>query len=120
MKKQSLLLALVLTIMIITAVPVSAAVYRKTTQNTNLYSKAGSTAESNIIGTIPKGVTVTLVGQSTKYSNWFYIEYDGKTGFVQGTYLTKITDETTKYMVVTLALRSSKKITDTNVITLIP
>lgn len=121
MKKTTLLLTLVLSIMLITAVvPVSAAVYRKTTQQTNMYSKAGSTDASNVIGTIPGGATVTLVGQSTKYSNWFYIEYDGKNGFVQGTYLTKVTDESTRYMAVTLALRSSKKITETNVITLIP
>jgi uncharacterized protein YgiM (DUF1202 family) len=106
----------------------SAAVYRTTTAKINLRSSAGSTSSSTVIGTIPKGATIQLIGKSTKYSNWFYVEYNGKQGFVEGTYLKSSSSSSsdddsssgssyTRYVTVNLNLRSSAKITSSNIIT---
>ena len=114
--------------MLFASVNVSAAIYRKTSASVNLRSKAGTTSSSTVIATIPKGTKVQLVGKSTKYANWFYVDYNGKTGFVDGTYLIKTTDtikdETesggNKYTLsVNLNLRSSAQITSSNIITVL-
>ena len=114
------------------------AVYRKTTANVNLRSKAGSTAASTIVATIPKGKTVTVVGKSTKYDDWYYVSYGSKQGFVQSSYLVKLdaddenddndddddddddsTTTTTMKTTVNLNLRSSGKIASDNIITVL-
>jgi uncharacterized protein YgiM (DUF1202 family) len=135
MKKDTIRKLLILAACLITiaasASSVSAAVYRETTSKVNLRSKAGSTSSDTVIGTIPKGATVQLVGKSTKYSGWYYVTYDGKSGFVDGSYLTTASsseddddDDTgsgeTKTVSTNLNLRSSAKIADGNVITVIP
>jgi uncharacterized protein YgiM (DUF1202 family) len=127
-RKILMLLACVVTIAL-SGMSASAAVYRKTTAKINLRSSAGSTSSSTVIGTIPKGATIQLIGKSTKYSNWFYVEYNGKQGFVEGTYLTTTDSSSsddddssssssyTRYVTVNLNLRSSAKITSSNIIT---
>ncbi|MDO5702303.1 MAG: SH3 domain-containing protein [Lachnospiraceae bacterium] len=134
MKKRSvksvILLLACIAALTLSAAGVSAAVYRKTTSSVNLRTKAGSTSSDTIITTIPKGVTVTLVGKSTKYSNWYYIEYNGQQGFVEGTYLTTTSSSTdsdddddeptssyTRYLTANVNLRSSAKINSSNIIT---
>lgn len=60
----------------------------KTTENLNLRSKANTSG--SILVTIPKGKTITLL--SGKDANgWYQAQYDGKTGYVSGSYLTSIT-----------------------------
>ena len=127
-RKALMLLACIVTIAL-SGMSASAAVYRTTTAKINLRSSAGSTSSSTVIGTIPKGVTIQLIGKSTKYSNWFYVEYNGKQGFVEGTYLTSGSSSSgddeesssgssyTRYVTVNLHLRSSAKITSSNIIT---
>ena len=85
-KKAFLIIVCIIGIMI-SGMTVSAAVYRTTTSRINLRSKAGTLSSDTIICTIPKGAKLQLIGKSTKYSNWYYTEYKGKTGFVEGTYL---------------------------------
>ena len=127
-RKALMLLACIVTIAL-SGMSASAAVYRTTTAKINLRSSAGSTSSSTVIGTIPKGATIQLIGKSTKYSNWFYVEYNGKQGFVEGTYLTSGSSSSgddeesssgssyTRYVTVNLHLRSSAKITSSNIIT---
>ena len=127
-RKILMLLACIVTIAL-SGMSASAAVYRTTTAKINLRSSAGSTSSSTVIGTIPKGATIQLIGKSTKYSNWFYVEYNGKQGFVEGTYLTSGSSSSgddeesssgssyTRYVTVNLHLRSSAKITSSNIIT---
>ena len=124
-RKILMLLACIVTIAL-SGMSASAAVYRTTTAKINLRSSAGSTSSSTIIGTIPKNATIQLIGKSTKYSNWFYVEYNGKQGFVEGTYLTSGSSSSgdeeesssyTRYVTVNLHLRSSAKITSSNIIT---
>jgi uncharacterized protein YgiM (DUF1202 family) len=128
-RKMLMLLACIVTIAL-SGMSASAAVYRTTTAKINLRSSAGSTSSSTIIGTIPKGATIQLIGKSTKYSNWFYVEYDGKQGFVEGTNLKSTSSSSsddsessssgssyTRYVTVNLNLRSSAKITSSNIIT---
>ena len=127
-RKALMLLACIVTIAL-SGMSASAAVYRTTTAKINLRSSAGSTSSSTVIGTIPKGATIQLIGKSTKYSNWFYVEYNGKQGFVEGTYLTSVSSSSgddeesssgssyTRYVTVNLHLRSSAKITSSNIIT---
>ena len=127
-RKALMLLACIVTIEL-SGMSASAAVYRTTTAKINLRSSAGSTSSSTVIGTIPKGATIQLIGKSTKYSNWFYVEYNGKQGFVEGTYLTSGSSSSgddeesssgssyTRYVTVNLHLRSSAKITSSNIIT---
>lgn len=135
MKKRSvksvILLLACIAALTLSAAGVSAAVYRKTTSSVNLRTKAGSTSSDTIIATIPKGATVTLVGKSTKYSNWYYIEYNGQQGFVDGVYLTTTSSSTssddddddqptssyTRYLTANVNLRSSAKIDSSNIIT---
>lgn len=134
MKKDTIRKLLILAACLITlaasASSVSAAVYRVTTAKVNLRSKAGSTSSETVIATIPKGETVQLVGKSTKYSGWYYINYDGKSGFVDGSFLTTGSsgdddddDDTgsgeTRTVSTNLNLRSSPKIADGNVLTVI-
>ena len=124
-RKILMLLACIVTIAL-SGMSASAAVYRTTTAKINLRSSAGSSSSSTVIGTIPKGATIQLIGKSTKYSNWFYVEYNGKQGFVEGTYLTSgsssseegsSSGSSVRYTTVNLHLRSSAKITSSNIIT---
>ena len=127
-RKALMLLACIVTIAL-SGMSASAAVYRTTTAKINLRSSAGSTSSSTVIGTIPKGATIQLIGKSSKYSNWFYVEYNGKQGFVEGTYLTSGSSSSgddeesssgssyTRYVTVNLHQRSSAKITSSNIIT---
>ena len=128
--KKMFLLLVAYIMVTISSITVSAAVYRKTTANINLRTKAGSLSSDTIIDTIPKGTTLQLIGKSTKYSNWYYVEYDGKSGFIEGTYLTSTSSSSSsseeeesgdsiKTISVNLNLRSSAKITSSNVITVL-
>ncbi len=55
-----------------------------TTLDLNVRSSAGT--ESEILGTIPEGDSVTLTGRSD--GNWVEVSYDGTTGYVSSSYLT--------------------------------
>lgn len=64
----------------------------KTTENLNLRSKANTSG--SVLVTIPKGQTITLL--SGKDANgWYQAQYNGKTGYVSGAYLTSITSSNT-------------------------
>jgi len=64
----------------------------KTTANLNLRSAAGVINKNNVLCVIPKGSTVTY---KNKYSTvngvkWYYVTYNGKTGYASGSYLKKV------------------------------
>lgn len=63
-----------------------------TTANLNLRSAAGVINKNNVLCVIPKGSTVTY---KNKYSTvngvkWYYVTYNGKTGYASGIYLKKV------------------------------
>lgn len=63
----------------------------KTTSNLNLRSVAGVINKDNVLCVIPKGEIVTY---KNKYKTidgvkWYYVTYDGKTGYVSSKYLKK-------------------------------
>ena len=135
MKKRSMrgliVLFFCLATLTLSAVNVHAALYRKTTATVNIRSAANTTDSASVVGSVPKGATVELIGRSSKYPNWFYIGYNGKKGFVLGSYLTSTTseeeeeeeeeeddddDSDVKTVSVNLNFRSSPKILSTNII----
>ena len=133
--KKMVLTLLFVMMLAMSATCAHAAIYRKTTVKVNLRSKAGSTDASTIITTIAKGKTVELVGKSTKYPTWYYINYNGKKGFVQSQYLTTISSDdeedgddgeddssetVTATVAVNLNFRRSAKISSSNIIRVLP
>lgn len=82
---------LILGLFLVFSFPTHAAIYRITNDEVTVRSAAGSTSPSTIVFTIPKGATVTLIGKSTKYTDWFYIEYEGKQGFAEMRFFDKST-----------------------------
>ncbi|WP_114570054.1 SH3 domain-containing protein [Exiguobacterium flavidum] len=61
----------------------------KTTDNLNLRKSA--TASSARLLTIPKG---KILSSSYRIGNWYKVSYSGKTGYVSGSYLTKVSTVT--------------------------
>lgn len=139
MKKRTvrgvLLILFCIAAMAMSSMTVHAALYRKTTAAVNLRSKANSTDKATIITTVPKGATVELVGRSSNYPDWYYINYNGKKGFVPSSYLTTTDSSsssssssdddddddddssgTTRTLAVNLNFRSSAKIDPDNII----
>ena len=88
MKKLFLAFIIFLSLFLITST-VFASAYRKTIGETKMYSQAGG-GEAECTTTIPANVKVQLIGKSTKYSNWYYVDYNGKQGFVNGEDLVQI------------------------------
>lgn len=53
--------------------------------------------KDNKICVIPKGTVVTIVQDNTKCANWTKINYNGKTGYVNNTFLKNISTDSKKY-----------------------
>ncbi len=53
-----------------------------------LRSRAGSALTETVIARIPKGAVVVVIGRSTQYPSWYYVSYNGRKGYVEGTCLT--------------------------------
>ena len=64
------------------------AVYGKTTAAVKLRNRAGSTSHDTILTTISKGATVEIIGRSSNHSDWLYVSYNGRKGFVPDAYVT--------------------------------
>ena len=54
----------------------------------NLNMRSGASTKFKVLLTIPNG---THVQSATKVGNWYKVTYKGKTGYVSGTYLSKVT-----------------------------
>ena len=63
-----------------------------TMENLNLRDKASLTGK--ILMTVPKGKTVTILSEKDE-NGWYKVSYDGKTGYVSGSYLTTSTSSST-------------------------
>lgn len=72
--------------------PAVAAYYAKTTAN-SLNFRSGPAASYSAIGTIPYGSIIVVRAPA---GTWFAVEYQGKSGYVSGTYVTKL-DQTKVY-----------------------
>ncbi|MDD3920167.1 MAG: SH3 domain-containing protein [Eubacteriales bacterium] len=55
-----------------------------TTGKVRLRSSATTKSSSNVLTTIPRGATVTII---SKESNWYYCSYNGSTGYVYANYV---------------------------------
>ena len=62
------------------------------TENLNLRDQPGTSGK--ILTTIPKGKTVTILSEKDE-NGWYKVSYDGKTGYVSGSYLTTSTSSST-------------------------
>ncbi len=56
-----------------------------TTQSTPLNIRSQPTTSSQVIGQVPKGATVNIIGQD---GSWYLITYNGLQGYVSGQYIT--------------------------------
>ena len=91
-------------------------VYKKTTDNLNMRTGAGT--NHSIITTIPKGTSVKVLSSS---NGWDYVEYNGKKGYCSSSYLVSTTTASTTKKVTTdnLNMRTGAG-TNHSIITTIP
>lgn len=61
----------------------------KTTTNLRMRTSADTSSKTNIVCTIPKGKTVSCNGRyiTKNNSKWYFVEYDGKSGYCSSAYL---------------------------------
>jgi N-acetylmuramoyl-L-alanine amidase len=128
MKKMNLKAAVVLAAMVVvlmmTALPVSAAIAkgdsRVTSANLNMRSKPSTSG--SVVAVVPKGKFVKITAVSS--NNWYKISYSSKAGYVSGQYLKSPFDlfgnKYSKYVATAIWMRTSPKQTSSNKIRVIP
>ena len=92
---------------------------RKTTARLRLRSSMDLTVNNNIILVIPKGKAVEVL--RTMPEGWIQVRYNGKIGYVKGSYLTKKQQQDLRKTLARLNLRSSMNLESAdNIILTIP
>ncbi len=65
--------------------PTGARIGVVTTQSTNLNLRAQPSSDSEVIGKIPKGTRISILGED---NGWYLVSYNGRQGYVFGNFVT--------------------------------